>query len=116
MQADKYSAIENLIDKLASLQAEYVKTAGDLLVAVEDDITASSYYLEELNVKDSDAPEMACLNGGGEVLPPLLTPKRKFMSGVKQVVATTNGDAAEFRKSVRAIAGTAKYKFSRGVK
>lgn len=113
MTTDTYVAIERLSDSLSVLQQEFIQNAGELLHELESDISASSYYLEELGVYNSDITELKAMVGGGHILPPLMTPKRKFMVAVKSAMVNAKGDNASFRKAVRNIGSSAKYKFNR---
>lgn len=103
--------VDAVLDELALLQQQFIQASGKLLDAVEDDFSSSSFYLEELNVTPSDIKEMKALTNGGELLPSLMSPKRKFVLGIKQAIATSE-NTQQLRDAVRKIGGT-KYNISR---
>ncbi len=107
-----HKRIDSVLDELALLQQNFIQKAGELLEAVEDDISLSSHYLESLNVSPSDASEMSALTGGSFLLPSLMSPKRKFMNSLKY--ATVNAvDANQLRLNIRSLGAAANYKINR---
>ncbi|WP_394222794.1 hypothetical protein [Alteromonas gracilis] len=106
------SRVEAVLDELAVLQQNFIQKSGELLEAVDDDLSTSSYFLEELNVIPSDVPQMSLHTDGAHLLPPIMTLKRKFMSNVKLAMANAN-DVFELRDAVRNIRQPAKYKLTR---
>ena len=109
------SRVDAVLDELAVLQQIFIQKSGELLAAVDDDLSTSSYFLEELNVTPSDVQQMSLLTSGAHLLPSLMTPKRKFMSSVKLAMANAE-DSFELRDAVRNIRQPAKYKFSRSAR